>query len=100
SVVRAMDEAYTWLRQHKVQHASTGPQRLPDWNPNAGGIKAFYFKDPDGHSLEVLWFPPGKRDPKRQSPTDMLFLGIDHTAIVVRNTEKSLTFYRDMLGFR
>src|SRR5215213_11902068 len=36
-----MDEAYALLRQNKVEHASTGPQRLPDWNKNAGGIKAF-----------------------------------------------------------
>jgi catechol 2,3-dioxygenase-like lactoylglutathione lyase family enzyme len=99
-IVSDMDRAYAWLRQHKVQHASTGPQRLPDWNPNAGGIKAFYFKDPDGHALEVLWFPPGKGDPKWQNPTDKLFLGIDHTAIVVGNTEKSLQFYRDVLGLR
>ena len=48
-IVSDMDRAYTWLRQHKVEHASTGPQRLPDWNRNAGGIEAFYFKDPDGH---------------------------------------------------
>jgi len=97
-IVSDMDRAYAWLRQHKVRHASTGPQRLPDWNPNAGGIKAFYFKDPDGHSLEVLWFPPGKGDPKWHGATDQLFLGIDHTAIVVCNTGKSLAWYRDVLG--
>lgn len=94
-IVSDMGRAYQWLRQHKVQHASTGPQRLPDWNPNAGGIQAFYFKDPDGHALEILQFPAGKGDPKWQRPTDKLFLGIDHTAIVVSNTEKSLIFYRD-----
>ena len=71
-----------------------------DWNPNAGGIKAFYFKDPDGHALEILQFPPGKGDPKWQRPSDKLFLGIDHTAIVVRDTEASLRFYRDLLGLR
>jgi catechol 2,3-dioxygenase-like lactoylglutathione lyase family enzyme len=97
-IVSDMDRAYQWLRQHKVQHASTGPQHLPDWNPHAGGIKAFYFKDPDGHSLEILQFPPGKGDPKWHQATDKLFLGIDHTAIVVSNTEASLKFYRDLLG--
>jgi catechol 2,3-dioxygenase-like lactoylglutathione lyase family enzyme len=95
-----MDRAYHWLRQHKVQHASTGPQRLPDWNPNAGGIQAFYFKDPDGHSLEILQFPPGKGDPKWHRPSDKLFLGIDHTAIVVADTDTSLKFYRDLLGLK
>jgi catechol 2,3-dioxygenase-like lactoylglutathione lyase family enzyme len=33
-----MDRAYARLRQHKVQHASSGPQRLPDWNRNAGAV--------------------------------------------------------------
>src|SRR5438477_9116550 len=54
-----MDAAYRRLREHKVRHASTGPQRLPDWNQKAGGIKAFYFHDGDDHVLEVLQFPPG-----------------------------------------
>ena len=99
-IVTDMDRAYTWLRQHKVQHASTGPQRLPDWNPNAGGIQAFYFKDPDGHALEILQFPAGKGDPKWHRASDKLFLGIDHTAIVVADTAASLKFYRDLLGLR
>jgi catechol 2,3-dioxygenase-like lactoylglutathione lyase family enzyme len=99
-IVSDMDRAYKWLRQHKVRHASSGPQRLPDWNSNAGGIKAFYFKDPDGHALEILQFPPGKGDPKWQRKTDRLFLGIDHTAIVVSDTEASLKFYRETLGMK
>jgi catechol 2,3-dioxygenase-like lactoylglutathione lyase family enzyme len=73
---------------------------LPDWNPNAGGIKAFYFRDPDGHPLEILSFPEGKGDPKWHRPTDRLFLGIDHTAIGVGDTGRSLAFYRDRLGLR
>src|SRR5436305_2109306 len=42
-IVSDMDGAYARLRQFKVPHLSSGPQRLPDWNKNAGGIKAFYF---------------------------------------------------------
>lgn len=92
-----MDQAYALLRKNKVEHASSGPQRLPDWNKNAGGIKAFYFRDPDKHWLEILQFPEGKGDQKWQKK-DKLFLGIDHTAIVVGNTADSLKFYRDTLG--
>ncbi len=99
-IVRDMDRAYARLREHKVEHASPAPQRLPDWNPSAGGIRAFYFKDPDGHPLEILWFPPGKGDPKWHRPDARLFLGIDHTAIVVADTEHSLRCYRDVLGLR
>jgi catechol 2,3-dioxygenase-like lactoylglutathione lyase family enzyme len=98
-IVSDMAKAYAELRAHRVRHASSGPQRLPDWNPNAGGIEAFYFKDPDGHALEILAFPPGKGDPRWQRK-DRLFLGIDHTAIVVSDTEASLRFYRDTLGMR
>jgi catechol 2,3-dioxygenase-like lactoylglutathione lyase family enzyme len=95
-----MDRAYAWLRKHGVEHSSPEPQTLPAWNPNAGGIKAFYFKDPDGHPLEILWFPQGKGAAKWHGPTDRLFLGIDHTAIVVGDTEASLAYYRDTLGLR
>ncbi len=99
-IVSDMDKAYQWLRQNKVQHASPGPQRLPDWNKNAGGIQAFYFRDPDGHPLEILAFPPDKGDPKWRRSADKLFLGIDHTAIVIADTDASLRFYRDLLGLR
>jgi catechol 2,3-dioxygenase-like lactoylglutathione lyase family enzyme len=98
-IVSDMDQAYARLRQFKVQHASTGPQRIPDWNKGAAGIRAFYFRDPDGHNLEVLWFPPDKGAAKWHGK-DRLFLGIDHTAIVVGNTDESLKFYRDTLGMR
>jgi len=99
-IVSDMDRAYAWLRQNKVQHVSPGPQLLPAWNKNAGGIRAFYFRDPDGHPLEVLAFPPDKGDAKWRQPADKLFLGIDHTAIVVADTDTSLRFYRDLLGLR
>jgi catechol 2,3-dioxygenase-like lactoylglutathione lyase family enzyme len=98
-VVSDMDKAYQQLRAHKVQHASTGPQRIPDWNQAAAGIRAFYFRDPDGHNLEIIYFPPGKGDPRWQRK-DRIFLGIDHTAIVVSNTERSLKFYRELLGMK
>jgi catechol 2,3-dioxygenase-like lactoylglutathione lyase family enzyme len=99
-VVSDMDRAYAVLRAAGVRHVSPAPQLLPAWNRNAGGISAFYFNDPDGHVLEVIHFPPGKGLAKWQRPTQRLFLGIDHTAIVVGNTEASLAFYRDALGMR
>jgi len=125
-VVRDMDKAYEQLRQHKVKHVSTGPQTLPAWNNGAAGIKAFSFRDPEDHVLEIIFFPPGKGDPewqfrsRRREEAEIvaeqdesassrqrlhslevaLFLGIDHTAIVVSDTDKSLAFYRDELGLR
>jgi len=49
--------------------------------------------------LEVLSFPPDK-GMARWHATDRLFLGIDHTAIVVADTAESLRFYRDLLGLK
>jgi catechol 2,3-dioxygenase-like lactoylglutathione lyase family enzyme len=98
--VSDMDRAYEILRKYKVQYASTAPQRIPDSNKAAAGIRAFYFKDPDGHNLEIIYFPKGKGDPKWQQNPQQVFLGIDHTAIVVGNTDASLKFYRDLLGLR
>jgi catechol 2,3-dioxygenase-like lactoylglutathione lyase family enzyme len=97
-VVSDMARAYAKLRAHDVAHASTGPQRLPDWNANAAGIEAFYFRDPDGHFLELIAFPRGKGDPRWQDGDGRLFLGIDHTALVVADTGASLDFYRGALG--
>ena len=93
-----MDGAYAWLKLNDVKNISVEPQRLPDWNKNAGGIKAFYFQDPDGHPLEILEFPPDKGNAKWHKKSNQLFLGIDHTAIAVSNTDESLKFYRDVLG--
>jgi catechol 2,3-dioxygenase-like lactoylglutathione lyase family enzyme len=55
---------------------------------------------PTRHYLEVLAFPPGKGQSKWHEPKGKLFLGIDHTAIVVSDTAASLHFYRDVLGLR
>jgi catechol 2,3-dioxygenase-like lactoylglutathione lyase family enzyme len=99
-VVRDMDQAFEKLRKLKVQFVSTGPQTLPPSIKAAAGIKAFYFRDPDGHNLEIIYFPPGKGDPRWQEKTDKLFLGIDHTAVGISNTDESLHFYRDLLGLR
>jgi catechol 2,3-dioxygenase-like lactoylglutathione lyase family enzyme len=98
-VTSDMRRAYARLVSHHVRAVSSAPQRLPDWNVAAAGIRAFYFRDPDAHYLEILQFPAGKGAPRWQA-RDRLFLGIDHTAIVVRSTEASLRFYRDALGMR
>jgi catechol 2,3-dioxygenase-like lactoylglutathione lyase family enzyme len=99
-VVHDMDKAFEKLRALRVQFVSTGPQTLPPSIKAAAGIKAFYFRDPDQHNLEIIYLPPGKGDPRWQEKTDKLFLGIDHTAIGISNTEASLKFYQDLLGLR
>ncbi len=71
-VVSNMDSAYARLRAYHVTHVSTGPQTLPETIPAAAGVKAFYFHDPDGHNLELIYFPPGKGDTKWRQSTSYL----------------------------
>jgi catechol 2,3-dioxygenase-like lactoylglutathione lyase family enzyme len=97
-VVRDMEAAWAQLRKYHVRQISPRPQTIPISNPAAAGIKAIKFRDPDGHNLELLWFPDGKGNPVWHKPTEDLFLGIDHTAMTVRSTENSTKFYRDLLG--
>ncbi len=97
-VVSDMNKAYNQLRKHMVMHVSTAPQTIPMSNKAAAGVKAFYFHDPDMHNLELIYFPKGKGQPKWQTSKTKLFLGIDHTAIAVSNTDSSLHFYETLLG--
>ncbi|GMV51926.1 MAG: hypothetical protein AMXMBFR67_34690 [Nitrospira sp.] len=97
-VVRDMEAAWAQLRKHHVRQISPRPQTIPMSNHAAAGIKAMKFRDPDGHNLELLWFPDGKGSPAWHQSTTELFLGIDHTAMTVRSTENSIKFYRDLLG--
>jgi catechol 2,3-dioxygenase-like lactoylglutathione lyase family enzyme len=99
-VVSDMDEAYAHLRSNAHWRAisTAGPQTLP---ASSGGVRAFKFRDPDGHPLELLWMPPdrGRRvwHSARQAPAGALpFLGIDHCALAVSSTRRSLAFYRSL----
>jgi catechol 2,3-dioxygenase-like lactoylglutathione lyase family enzyme len=97
-VVSNMERAYDHVRQFAVQSISSAPQTIPESNQGAAGIKAYKFKDPDGHPLELLWFPSDKGRPKWQQAGGRLFLGIDHSAIGISSTERSTAFYRDLIG--
>jgi catechol 2,3-dioxygenase-like lactoylglutathione lyase family enzyme len=99
-VVADMETAYLRLCACEGWTAITrpAPQRLPG---SSGTVTAFKFRDPEGHPLELLAFPPDdvpprwREAPHRQGPC----LGIDHSAIVVSSTPPSVAFYRQALGF-
>ncbi len=97
-VVSDINRAYKHLQSFPIQPISKKPQTMPADNELAAGVKAFKFRDPEGHSLEIIWFPKDKGKDKWQQNSDDLFLGIDHSAISVDNTKDSLKFYRDLLG--
>jgi catechol 2,3-dioxygenase-like lactoylglutathione lyase family enzyme len=100
-VVGDMERAYARLRRQPFAPISAAPQTIPADNRAAAGIRAFKFRDPDGHPLELLYFPPGKGATKWHAARgEALFLGIDHSAITVADSERSLRFYRDILGLK
>ncbi len=98
-VVNDMDLAYAHLSSHGGWRpiSEGGPQLLP---PSNGAVRAFKFRDPDGHPLELIWFPPAQgRTMWHPKISAALFLGIDHSALCVASTARSLAFYR-ALGLR
>ena len=95
-VVSDMDAAFTRLIAQTPAAISTGgPQLLP---PDNGGVTAFKFRDPDGHPLELLHFPPGQGRALWRASGEGPFLGIDHSALAVSDTAASVAFYAG-LGF-
>ncbi len=99
-VVADMETAYLRLCACAGWSAITtpAPQRLP---ASSGGVTAFKFRDPEGHPLELIAFPPDNVPPRwRQAPhRHGPCLGIDHSAIVVSATAQSVAFYQEVLGF-
>jgi uncharacterized protein GlcG (DUF336 family)/catechol 2,3-dioxygenase-like lactoylglutathione lyase family enzyme len=102
-VVRDLEQASAPLREGiaagGLQAISSAPQRLPNWNAAAAGIEAFKLHSPEGHCLELLHFPPDKGEARWHGGAG-LFLGIDHSAIGVADTERSCRFYNQLLGLR
>jgi catechol 2,3-dioxygenase-like lactoylglutathione lyase family enzyme len=98
-VVANMDAAYARLRRvHFRPISKDGPQTLPEED---GRVRAFKFRDPDGHPLELLYFPRGQgRKIWNSTRHRSVDLGIDHTAISVSNTAASLAFYVGLLGMK
>jgi catechol 2,3-dioxygenase-like lactoylglutathione lyase family enzyme len=91
-VVSDMTAAYANLQALRDWTAisTDGPQILP---PSSGGVTAFKFYDPEGHPLEMLAFAPGATPDCWAIKSGDLCLGIDHSAISVGDTNRSVAFY-------
>ncbi len=71
-----------------------GPQQLP---ASSGAVTAFKFRDPEGHPLELLAFPHNHVPMRwRQAHGRGPFLGIDHSAISVADSARSIAFYETL----
>jgi catechol 2,3-dioxygenase-like lactoylglutathione lyase family enzyme len=73
--------------------STAGPQLLP---PASGRVTAFKFRDPEGHPLELIAFAPAAIPAQWQINSDGCCLGIDHSALSVANTAKSIAFYESL----
>lgn len=99
-VVSDMELAYEHLKSFAFEPISNGPQTLHPQKEPDEGIQAFKFRDRDRHSLELICFPDTEKSDKWNQINGKLFLGIDHSAIAVSDTDKALRFYRNILGMK
>jgi len=100
-VVGNMESAFEVLNTNHVSGISPSPQTIPKWNKPAGGIKAYYFRGPENHPVELIYFPEDKGTKIwHDRSNNHLFEGIDHTAITIRDTDLSRSFYGDLLGMK
>ena len=85
------DAAADWIRARAAGATAIsrhGPVTLP---ASAGGVTAVKFRDPDGHPLELLQFPPGSNPD--WSGTGLM--GIDHSAMSVSDVGVSRRFFAE-----
>ena len=83
------DAEAAWRRARDVGAtpiSREGPVTLPK---SAGGVTAVKFRDPEGHPLEFLQFPPGANPDWKGAG----IMGIDHSAISVSDVAASRRFY-------
>src|SRR6185437_14116599 len=79
--------AWSWAREAgAVSISRERPVTLPE---SVGGVTAVKFRDPEGHPLEFLQFPPGTHP----DWNGFGMMGIDHSAISVSDVAISRRFY-------
>ncbi|OAS24182.1 VOC family protein [Methylobacterium platani] len=95
-IVADMAAAHARLSVHPGWRpiSTAGPVRLP---ASSGGVTAFKFRDPEGHPLEFLAFPPDAVPAAWRRPDARdVCLGLDHSAISVADTARSAAFYASL----
>jgi len=70
--------------------STAGPQLLP---ASSGGVTAYKFRDPEGHPLELITFMRTAIPVKWQETSATGCVGIDHSAISIADTKRSVRFY-------
>ena len=94
-VASDMTTAYARLSECEdwIPISTDGPQLLP---ASSGGATAYKFRDPEGHPLELIAFARGTVLVKWQETSATGCLGIDHSAISIAETKRSVAFYEGL----
>jgi catechol 2,3-dioxygenase-like lactoylglutathione lyase family enzyme len=94
-VVSDMASAYAHLSNVRgwMPISTSGPQILP---AASGSVSAFKFRDPEGHPLELISYSRSAIPDQWRSNSKADFLGIDHSAVSVLNTQRSVIFYQSL----
>ena len=90
--VRDVDAAFNALKKAGAQIISRHGQPVKI-GPPTGNIRSVFARDPDGYILEVIQAEPIPAD----APAGLV-VGAN-MGLTVGDTEKTLAFYRDLLGF-
>jgi lactoylglutathione lyase len=67
------------------------------------GVSTFTFKDPEGHSVEVVQYTPGSwpmREQGKHMPDTRVSTHMMHVGIIVTKFDAEMSFYKDVLGFK
>jgi lactoylglutathione lyase len=94
------DRMRDYLRAHGIEpmgNAAQGP--VPKGQT---GNKNFNVKDPDGHIVEIVEYQPDSWTAQyagKDMPPTRISQSIMHVGFLVGDLEKSMHFYRDILGF-
>ncbi len=95
-VANDMPAAFARLANFDLCPITQGaPQVLP---PSTGSVVAYKFRDPDGHPLELIAFPAGAGDPVWAQARGGPSIGVDHSAVSVAESARSVAFW-SALGF-
>ncbi|HEY3381174.1 MAG TPA: VOC family protein [Vicinamibacterales bacterium] len=88
------------LRQYLKAKGVAVPDKV---NKGRIGNTAFTVKDPDGHIIEFVQYEPDGMTVKESGKslgTDRVSPVMRHAGFLVGTLDASMTFYRDLLGFR
>jgi len=94
---------YTDDAEGMRQYLASRGVKVPDHTPRGrSGNSNFNITDPDGHTVEIVEYEPdgwSMRDKGKAMSDARISNRALHVGVIVGSLEKSMEFYRDILGF-